>query len=93
MRARKNGYSGRPVGLRDQLLPEEEDEDEEPYWLEFLLVYGDGEITSDNTEVLVFINRDEFVFTDGQGSSSFGRVPTGALERWGYMGSAAEAAE
>ena len=29
MRARKNGYSGRPVGLRDQLLPEEEDEDEE----------------------------------------------------------------
>ena len=29
MRARKNGYSGRPVGLRDQLLPEEEDEEEE----------------------------------------------------------------
>ena len=69
----------------DEDLDEEEDEDEEPYWLEFLLVYGDGEITCDNTEVLVFINRDEFVFTDGQGSSSFGRVPTGALERWGYF--------
>ena len=77
----------------DEDLDEEEDEDEEPYWLEFLLVYGDGEITCDNTEVLIFMNRDEFVFTDGQGSSSFGRVPTGALERWGYMGSAAEAAE
>ena len=29
MRARKNGYSGRPVGLRDQLLPEEEEDEEE----------------------------------------------------------------
>lgn len=69
----------------DEDLDEEEDEDEEPYWLEFLLVYGDDEITCDNTEVLIFMNRDGFVFTDGQGSSSFGRVPTGALERWGYF--------
>ena len=79
--------------LDEEERDEEEDEDEEPYWLEFLLVYGDGEITCDNTEILIFMNRDEFFFSDGEGSSSFGRVPTGALERWGYMGAAAEAAE
>ena len=64
---------------------EEEGEDQEPYWLEFLLVYGDGEITRDNTDILIFINRDEFFFSDGEGSSSFGRVAPGGLERRGYF--------
>ena len=64
---------------------EEEDDSQEPYWLEFLLVYGNDEITCDNTDILIFMSRDEFFFTDGEGSSSFGRVAPGGLERRGYF--------